>query len=105
MRQPPEVTLHEAILGHEVIADLPSSIVIGLTPELVIKIASPLAVRYLPIFAHIVFNAPTIPVAHHLGVFTSKLREYVFMRRMPGMSLDKVWTSQTKSRRPPSSSS
>lgn len=94
-----EDQLVEAILDYQIIADLPSSTLIGLSPDLVIKSAPLSAIRYLPTFDYIAREVSQLQVAAHLGVLGAESRAYIFMRRVPGISLDKIWADLGQSQK------
>ena len=94
-----EGTLRKAVAEHEVIADLPSSAVLSLTLELVIKIADPSTLRYLETFDYVVQNIPSLPVARNLGVLTSRTKAYILMDKASGAPLDKLWPTLDKSQK------
>lgn len=85
--------LNDIIAEYDVIDAQPSSLIVGLTPLIALKVGSRSSIRYLETFEYIVKHAPNIPVATLLGVLTTDGLAYTFMQRVHGVSLDKLWSS------------
>lgn len=94
-----EDQLFQAILDCEIMGDLPSSTLIGVSSCIVVKLAPLSAIRHLPTFEHIGLNASRIQEADHLGVLVAESRVSVFMQIVSGVLLDRLWTSLNQHQR------
>lgn len=72
--------------------------VLGLTPELVLKVSYDIDIHQLSTVEYIRQQASDIPIPDIHGILreTNSTRTFVFMSRVPGQPLDSVWTSLDK---------
>ncbi len=83
---PQQVTnrnLHDSIAQYDVIADQPSSVIVGLTPLIALKVSFRSSIRYLETFEYIVKHAPDIPVPDLLGILATEGLAYTSCGEYP----------------------
>ncbi|KAF8247890.1 hypothetical protein K440DRAFT_643505 [Wilcoxina mikolae CBS 423.85] len=85
-----------AILAEStVIWQLGSSAVLGLSHDVAVKIGYSIDYGYISTMNYIKENASGVPTPDMYGVLAAKNRTYLFMSRIHGVSLDKLWAGMS----------
>ncbi|OJD22962.1 hypothetical protein ACJ73_05685 [Blastomyces percursus] len=82
--------LNRAIAESDIIWELGSTAVFGLTPAIVMKAGYGSEIGYIPTMDYIKKLAPLVPLPDIHGIFQAGDLSYVFMTRVKGETLDHV---------------
>ncbi|PGH36831.1 hypothetical protein GX50_00288 [[Emmonsia] crescens] len=85
--------LNRAIAESDIVWELGSTAVLGLSPGIVMKAGCGIDIDHVPTMEYIKTRAPCVPIPDIHGVFQAGNRNYVFMTRIKGEALDQVWKS------------
>jgi hypothetical protein len=85
--------LNRAIAKSDLIWVLGSTVVLGLSPAIVMKAGYGLDTDHISTMNYIKQHAPGLPIPEIYGTLQAECRSFVFMTRIKGDPLDKVWKS------------
>ncbi|KAI3321036.1 kinase-like protein [Xylariaceae sp. AK1471] len=85
-------SLNELIQGGEVLHQLYGTYVISIGPRYVVKISTSGDLDQITNLQYIHDNAPKVPAPQCLGTIANGRRNYFFMSRAPGSTLESVWS-------------
>lgn len=93
------VGLNKALAQSTILRQLVSTAVLGLDPEVVVKIEHSIDVNHISTLNYIKEHAPNIPTPDVYGVLATDTRTYLFMSRIHGEPLDKLWATLSETQK------
>ena len=83
--------LNETIKNGDILWNLGSTTVLGLGSSVAVKVGRSIDIAHVPTLQYIQTQVPEVPTPKILGILKTDQNMYLFMSRIPGISLDKLW--------------
>lgn len=91
--------LNETIKNGDILWNLGNTTVLGLNSSVAVKVGRSIDITNITTLQYIQTYAPEVPTPDILGILKTDQNKYLFMSRIPGIPLDKLWPTLSHSQK------